>query len=89
MGDGKAFLLELLGAGDAQRLVRSRDHLSGHTPLMQASARGNLPIVQTLLEARSDVRARDWLGRSGPVCQAARGGHWDTVIALLKHGAGR
>ncbi|MGE5193222.1 MAG: ankyrin repeat domain-containing protein [Deltaproteobacteria bacterium] len=56
----------------------------GETPLTSAAKRGDVPIVEALIEAGADVHA----GGRPPLAWAAEEGNVETIAALLKQGAG-
>src|SRR5215204_3194313 len=61
-------------------------NVSGRTPLMLASFRGDSRSVTSLLAAGADVNARDGDGMTA-LMFASHGGHAPIVRELLRHGA--
>ena len=58
----------------------------GRTPLIEATDRGHLAIIQRLVDAGADIQARDQR-RTTPFALAARGGHHGIMQFLLRQGA--
>jgi ankyrin repeat protein len=58
----------------------------GWTPLHQAAAHGQTPLVRLLLAHGADVHAASEDGRT-PLHMALHGGHQETVELLRRHGA--
>jgi ankyrin repeat protein len=58
----------------------------GSTPLMIASDRGALPIVEELLERKAKVNLHDHYGQTALIF-ASFGGHWNVARTLIEHKA--
>lgn len=58
----------------------------GRTPLQEAAAAGNVPIILELVRLGADVRLQD-ANRATAVHHAARGGHLDAIRELTARGA--
>lgn len=92
---GEQFLHRAVTAGDARlagRLIDlgaeidARRERDGATPLMVAASRGDVALVNLLLERGAEADALDKEGESA-LLEAARKGHRQVVRALLASGA--
>lgn len=76
--------LSLLIASGAD--IETKDPFTGATPLIIASYRGNVAVIETLLSAKADVNSAD-RGGITPLMGAAQFGHAALIPILLKAGA--
>jgi uncharacterized protein len=81
---GKVDAVKMLLAHGAK--VNVQEPTKGQTALMWAAAEGNTAAAEALVEFGADIKAKSKTGYT-PLLFAVRGGHKDTVQALLSHGA--
>ena len=78
------FLKRLYKIGDDDLEFRTRD--DGKTPLMAACEKGNVEIVQFLIDCTTNIHEKDVAGWT-PLHSAASEGHLEIVQLLLEKGA--
>lgn len=66
--------------------VNARSGVGEQTPLHMAARRGNVNVVEALLNAEAEIEARDTKGET-PLRRAVNCGHPEVVRLLLEHGA--
>lgn len=76
---------ELLGSNSQERIARS--HIAGGTPLHVAAGKGNLELVQRMVELGMEVNAPSSLDGEFPITRACSSGHSRIVEFLLNNGA--
>jgi len=81
---GKVDAVKLLLAHEAK--VNVQEPTKGQTALMWAASEGNTDASEVLIEFGADIKAKSQSGYT-PLLFAVRGGHKETVQALLAHGA--
>jgi len=82
---GPGAALELLRRDTAELDRKGPD---GLTPLMAAAGRGQLAVVDALIQAGADIHARDDRAGASALHKACQGGSVAVAAALLKAGAG-
>ncbi|PIC53240.1 hypothetical protein B9Z55_003026 [Caenorhabditis nigoni] len=78
-------MVNKIGAGAVQ-IVQNKQSKNGWSPLLEACARGHLPVAQTLLKHHARIDVFDEMGRTA-LHLAAFNGHLSIVHLLLQHKA--